>query len=459
MWTATPRQKLFLNASEDEVLYGGAAGGGKSDALLMFSIMRRMNIPKSKGLLLRRTFPELERANILRSMELLSGVPGCKYSSQMHRWTFPNKSILEFGYCEKEADVFKYQSAEYEDICFDEATQFTEFQFTYLMSRCRTTKKGVKTLIRAATNPGGVGHAWVKSRFIDVAPWGETYSYEVPGKGGKTLTRTRRFIPAKLDDNPHIGEEYYAMLEQLPEYQRKALKDGDWDIFEGQYFPEFKREIHVIEPFEIPDYWRRYIALDYGLDMLACYWIAMDMRRKAYVYKELYEPNLIISEAARRIKEVNGKDDVRTRYAPPDLWNRRQETGKSAADLFRENGIGLVKANNDRVQGWWNLKEWLKPYDDEQGIRTANLVIFKNCVNLIRCLPQLQRDPNDPNDVADEPHEITHSGDAIRYFLAGRPRSNTLKQPEIKWNFEWDRPKPSPGGIVVTEDFFKGGYN
>jgi phage terminase large subunit len=117
----------------------------------------------------------------------------------------------------------------------------------------------------------------------------------------------------------------------------------------------------------------------------------------------------------------------------------------------------LVKANNDRVQGWWNLKEWLKPYDDEQGIKTANLVIFKNCVNLIRCLPQLQRDPNDPNDVADEPHEITHSGDAIRYFLAGRPRSNTLKQPEPIYNFPSEKPKKT--GMEVTESFFKGGWS
>lgn len=161
--------------------------------------------------------------------------------------------------------------------------------------------------------------------------------------------------------------------------------------------------------------------------MLACYWIAVDEQGNAYVYKELYESNLIISEAAKRIKEVNGADEIYKRYAPPDLWNRRQETGKSAADIFKENGISLVKSNNDRVQGWYNVKEWIKPYitkDEQTGkeITTAALKIFGNCLNLIRCLPQLQHDEKNPNDVANEPHELTHGPDAIRGFCSTRPR-------------------------------------
>jgi phage terminase large subunit len=155
--------------------------------------------------------------------------------------------------------------------------------------------------------------------------------------------------------------------------------------------------------------------------MLAAYWIAVDTHNKAYVYKELYQPGLIISGAAEAIKKLKTEDIYRI-IAPPDLWNRRQETGKSAADLFRDNGLSLVMANNDRVQGWYNLKEWLKPYKDEQGIMTASLVITKNCTNLIRTLPQLQCDDKDPNDVATEPHNLTHAADGIRYFIAGRPR-------------------------------------
>ena len=202
--------------------------------------------------------------------------------------------------------------------------------------------------------------------------------------------RTRIFIPAKVQDNKFLIDadpDYIKRLDQLPEDQRRALRDGDWDTFEGQYFPEFNREIHAIEPFEIPKDWRRYRALDYGLDMLACYWIAVDGQGKSYVYKELYQDNLIISDAAKAILRVNGNDNIYSTFAPPDLWNRRQETGKSAADLFRENGVLLTKVSNDRVQGWYNLKEWLKPYEDEQGILTAKLVYLKTAPILLDASP------------------------------------------------------------------------
>lgn len=213
----------------------------------------------------------------------------------------------------------------------------------------------------------------------------------------------------------------------------KVVGLGEYGIPGGAYFDEFRSDIHVIEPFVIPSHWRRYRVLDYGLDMLACYFIATDTCNKAYVYKELYQPNLIISDAAKAILAMTTEDEkIYDTLAPPDLWNRRQETGKSAAEIFDDNGVYLTKANNDRVQGWYNLKEWLKPYQDEQDITTANLVITKNCNNLIRCLPQVQRDEKDPNDVANTPHELTHSVDALRYFVAGRPcptRIETIKSP------------------------------
>jgi phage terminase large subunit len=205
---------------------------------------------------------------------------------------------------------------------------------------------------------------------------------------------------------------------------------GDWDAFEGQYFDEFSRDIHVIEPFEIPQHWHRYITIDYGLDMLAAYWIAVDTQNKAYVYKELYQSNLIISDAAKAITNLIN-EDIYEICAPKDLWNRRQETGKSAAELFADNGVYLSQTDNNRVQGWYNLKEWLKPYKDEFGANTAHLLIFKNCVNLIRTLPQLQHDEKDPNDVANEPHELTHAPDAIRYWINGRPAPTVLPQPRI----------------------------
>jgi phage terminase large subunit len=223
-------------------------------------------------------------------------------------------------------------------------------------------------------------------------------------------------------------------LENLPEKERKAFLHGDWDIFEGQYFEEFNRNIHVVEPFVIPEHWHRYTAKDYGLDMLAQLWFAVDTQGNVYAYKELYESNLIISDAAKRIQVVNDKDNIKIRYAPPDLENRRQDTGKSAFDIFREYGESCTRADNRRIDGWLAVKEWLKPIDtkDEQTgemRKSSRLRIFSNCLNLIRTLPQVQRSEKDPNDVATEPHELTHMPDALRYFCIMRQRpSEPLKK-------------------------------
>lgn len=247
-------------------------------------------------------------------------------------------------------------------------------------------------------------------------------------------------MPSKVQDNKFLLEkdpEYVKRLENLNEKDKKALLYGDWDIFDGQYFTEFKREMHVIKPFEIPKHWRRYFTMDYGLDMLAGYWIAVDEEGYAYVYREIYQSGLIISDAAKAIKSLDD-DDIYAYFAPPDLWNRRQDTGKSAADIFSENGVPVVKAKNDRVQGWLDLHEWLKPCLDIFGKERPHLQIFENCLNLIRCLPGVQYDAKNPNDVAKEPHELTHAPDAIRYFVAGRPISadKPINDDEIPRDFE-----------------------
>lgn len=192
-------------------------------------------------------------------------------------------------------------------------------------------------------------------------------------------------------------------------------------------------------PFEIPDWWRWYITMDYGLDMLAAYLIAVDDHGRAYVVQEVYEgrdcgqgaEGLIIKDAAERVKQLAGGRNIYEYLAPPDLWNRRQETGKSVADIFAEHGVYLTKTSNDRVAGWLAVKEWLKVYEDEQGIQAANLRIFPRCTNLIRCLPQLQYDEKRPSDVANEPHELTHGPDAIRGFC-------------VYWTTKGQPPKAQP---------------
>ena len=228
-------------------------------------------------------------------------------------------------------DVYQYQSAEYDVIRFDELTHFTEYMYVYMISRCRGAN-GYPKHIKSSTNPGGVGHSWVKERFIDIGPYNQIHKCKT--ETGEEITRL--FIPSFVTENKFLMEkdpDYIKRLDALPEKERKALKEGNWDIFDGQYFKDFDRSVNVIEPFDIPKEWDRYRTIDYGLDMLACYWIAIDTHGNEFCYKELYEPNLIISQAAERIIEVNGDDKIRYTYAPPDLWNRNRDTGKSTAEV------------------------------------------------------------------------------------------------------------------------------
>jgi phage terminase large subunit len=212
---------------------------------------------------------------------------------------------------------------------------------------------------------------------------------------------------------------YIDTLENLPEDRKRADLYGEWDIYEGQYFSEWSREVHVCEPFEIPPSWRRYLTIDYGLDMFAAEWVAVNEYGYAFVYREFCKSGLTVSEAAEVIREIN--DQVYIAYAPPDLWNRRNDTGRSAADIFAEHGVYLARARNNRVQGWYDLKEWLHPIKDEQGEENCGIKFFRNCTEIIKCIPLLQFDQKDPNDVSKEPHNITHAPDAIRYFVAGHP--------------------------------------
>lgn len=408
----TEKQEQFINSKAFETLFGGAAGGGKSYGQLVDALLYALKYPKSKQIIFRRTFPDLEKSLIRVSLEFYPREVA-SYNSSKHIWTFKNGSIIDFGYIDSENDVYQYQSAEYDIIRFDELTHFTKYMYTYMISRCRGANPYPKH-IKSSTNPGGVGHSWVKERFIDVGEPNKIH--EVILDNGKKNTVI--FIPSFVQDNMFLlnnDPDYINRLELLPEKERQALLYGDWDIFDGQFFTEFNRNIHVCTPFEIPRDWRIYRTRDYGLDMCATYWIAMDYQMNIYVYKELYESDLIVSEAGRKINEMTN-EKIQIDYAPPDLWNRNKDTGKSTADIFAESGQYLTKADNNRVTGWLAVHEWLKPYTDEQGQLNSKLKIFSNCVNLIRTLPAVQHDEKNPNDVAVEPHELTHAPDALRYF-------------------------------------------
>ncbi len=417
----TKRQRAFVAAGEFEVLYGGAAGGGKSYGQLCDALIYALRYPGSKQLLLRRTYGELEKTLVRTALEMYPRAI-FKFEASRHCGRFANGSLLDFGSLDAPNDVYKYQSAEYDVIRFDELTHFTEDMYRYLLSRVRGANEFPKS-VKSTTNPGGLGHSWVKARFIDPAP--PDTAFEVGGL-------SRIFLPARLSDNAYLEKadpDYRRRLELLGERERKALLDGCWDLFEGQYFAEFDRGVHVVEPFALPRHWPRYRAVDYGLDMLACLFVAVDEQGRAYVYREVYQPGLIVSQAAARILE-NTHEKIAATFAPPDLWNRHKDTGRSTAEIFHTCGIPLRRAQNDRVQGWLELKEWLRPYPDEQGQTTAALRIFSTCRNLIRTLPALAISEHDPGDVAIHPHELTHAPDALRYFVAGRPRPAILRKQE-----------------------------
>lgn len=355
---------------------------------------------------------------------------------------------------------------------------YNQWNFTTSPLECTYKPTGQKILFRGFDDPlkltsitvdnGVLCWAWLEEAYEiddedDFNTFDESIRGEMPEGLFKQVTLTfnpwvnshwtkERFFD-NTDPNAFTLTTTYKCNEWLDEQDRKKIEDlaitnperfkvvglGDYGMPGGTYFDEFRKDIHVIDNFIIPDYWNRFITIDYGLDKLAALWIAVDTHGRAYVYKELYESNLIISNAAKRIIEVNGTDKIMLRYAPPDLWNRRQETGKSAIDIFAENGLHFVKSNNDRVRGWLNVKEWLNPYQDEQELMTANLVITKNCVNLIRTLPQLQIDEKNPNDVANEPHELTHAPDALRGFCAMRVCPTIVVKPKKKstlWMFK-----------------------
>ena len=403
----TPKQSRFISADADEVLFGGAAGGGKSYGQIADALIYALRYPGSKQLILRRTYPELDKSIIRQSLAVYPKEI-FKYSSSSHTGVFSNGSIIDYGYCDSENDVYRYQSAEFDVIRFDELTHFTKEMYVYLISRLRGAN-GYPKQMKSTTNPGSLGHKWVKERFIDIGRPEEKHFIN---------RQSRLFIPSLVSDNRFLlknDARYVKRLENLSEKDKKALLYGQWDIFEGRYFDEWDRDIHVCRPFELPAHWKRYACMDYGLDMLAVYFVAVDDEGKAYVYKEIYRPNLIISRAAQLIKSMIS-ENLTAFYAPPDLWNRRQDSGKSVAGIFARQGIILTKSVNDRQTGWYAVKEFLHPYTDGAGDKNRKLQIFSNCINLIRTLPALVHDGKNVNDVSSVPHEYTHGPDALRYF-------------------------------------------
>lgn len=384
--------------------YGGARGGGKSWAVVHKAAGGALRYPGIQILLVRREFDEMENTLIGPLVRLLPP-QAASYSKSERRLSLCNGSVVKFGNLPGYGAAVegKYQGQSYDWLFLDEATNFTEEEFRGLCTCVRGVGE-IPRRVYLTCNPGGVGHGWVKRLFVDrdFRPGEDPADY--------------RFIPATVDDNRDLMEanpDYVRQLELLPEDKRRAHRYGDWDALAGVYFGEFAPEIHTCPPFDLPGGWSRYRAFDYGLDMFACLWVAVSPEGACYVYRECFQPGLVVSQAARRMLELTAPGErVVCTMAPPDMWSRVKESGKTMAALFAESGVGLLRAGNSRVQGWMALKELLQVGPGG----TPKLRIFRSCPRIIGDLQSLQHDRRNPNDAAKEPHGVTHGPDALRYF-------------------------------------------
>ena len=406
-------QTEFLAAPERDVLYGGAAGGGKSYAMLV-DPLRYAHKKAHRALILRRSMPEL-RELIDKSRELYpQAYPGCKFREVEKLWNFPSGAKIEFGFLERDADVYRYQGQAYSWIGFDEITHLpTEFAWNYLASRLRTTDSSIETYLRCTANPGGIGAHWVKKRYVEA----EEHNTSFIGKDGLS----RKFIPARLDDNPYLAKDgrYEQMLKALPPIQRRQLLEGNWDVAEGAAFVEFDPEAHVIVPFTLPITWERVKGIDYGYaSESCCLWGAVDrIDGTLVIYRELYRKNLTGLDLGRILTEMEVEDPFSVQgVLDTSSWARTGTTGPTVGETLQQLGHKLRRADKNRIQGKIQIHEYLKL----QQSGRPRLQIFNTCPNLIRELQSIPLSKTRPEDV--DTNASDHAYDALRYLIMSRPR-------------------------------------
>ena len=452
----TPKQAMFHASTANEVLYGGAAGGGKTKALIMDAFFRCATNPRTTAVIFRRTYQELKDTDIKEAMESYP-TEVCTYIAGNYEFRFKNGSKILFRHCENVADKNKYRGIEIQFLYFDELTSFEQEIYEFLKTRLRAKKSlGVVPIVRSASNPGDIGHSWVKKMFVDAGPYMSIQTQEIVSEalhGKKKKVRTQ-YIPALATENPFITDDYIFELEQKPEALRRALLNGDWDSFEGQVFKEFVNDpahyqdrlhTHVIAPFEIPQDWPRYFSFDWGYsDPFACQWWAIDHNGIAYLYKEWYgcvprkadtgielTPQQIMDGILEREQEES-RDNIRIlRVADPSIFDRSH--GESIADKMapgfygRQRGITFDPADNTRLSGKMEIHERLR--FDENG--RPKMYIFNTCDDWIRTVPNL---PYSTKKTGARKHEDIdtdaedHDYDATRYFLMEHPLAAKKKE-------------------------------
>ena len=447
-------QTEFLAAPEKEVLYGGAAGGGKSYALLV-DPLRYADNGNFRGLLLRRTLGELAEL-IDQSKKLYpKAFPSAYFRESKNLWVFPSGSTLLMSYVDKDQDVTRYQGQAFSWIGVDELGHYpTPYVWDYLRSRLRTTDQSIETYMRASANPGGVGGWWIKKMFIDRSepniPFaaadidsGEPLVYPPNHKKAGEPLFYRKFIPARLTDNPYLmaSGEYEAMLLSLPEVERRRLLDGDWDVAEGAAFSEFNRYRHVCDPFEIPSGWPRFRAADYGFSSPSCVlWGAVDHDGNIWIYREVYEKRLTADDLADTVYEAEAFDPpMYASILDKSCWNRIAGA-PSVAQTMIERGVRWLPSNSDRIAGKLQIHKRLQLNRETEE---AKLRIFSNCTNLIRTLPALPLSRTNSEDVDTKAED--HAYDALRYMCMAQQINNVNYN---SWAHRVKDTAPAPRDIV-----------
>ena len=424
-------QEEFLSASERDVLYGGAAGGGKSFALLA-DPLRYCTNPNHRGLLLRRTLDELTEL-IDKSRQLYpKAFPGAKFRESKSTWHFPSGATIWFTYLDKDKDVTRFQGQAFNWIGIDEITQYpTPYVWDYLRSRLRSTDPELQQnlYMRCTANPGGIGGWWIKKMYIDVGEHNKPFPASDVETGKPFLWPQghekegeplfyRRFIPARLTDNPFLmaDGQYEAMLRSLPEIERKRLLEGDWDVADGAAFPEFSRAKHVVEPFDLPTNWPRIRAADYGYASPSCVlWGAIDWDNNIWIYRELYVKQLTAEQLADRILEAEQLDPL-PHYTVLDssCWNKTG-FGPSIAETMMRCGVRWTPSDRNRIQGKMEIHRRLA---DDPRTNEPRLRVFSNCSNTVKQLAAIPLSKTNSEDVDTKAED--HAYDALRYMLMTR---------------------------------------
>lgn len=439
---------IFLQSPAYEVLYGGQAGGGKSDALVMGGL-RQIDHPQYKALLLRRTFPEL-RELIDRSLMIFPQVGGI-WNQVDHRWKFPSGATYQFGYCGTYAEAQQYQGQQYTWIGYDEIGQLEEERvWLFLMSRNRAAAPGLVRMMRASANPGGPGHAWLKRRFVSrCAPDGTVVEVDPDnlGSGVSPARRTTRaFIRATLRDNPALMEsdpEYENRLRLLPELEYRWLALGDWDAGAGLGLQELQRDKHLIQPLEaIPPHWMVFGAFDWGYQHPFSFGLfAADESGAVYLLdaiggRHLQPPDIVLRILDRLQALGIGPSRVRYTTAGHDCWadvKARGEHVPTIAEEFARLGLPLKKANISRVAGVQNIRRYIR-WKQRDLLTAAEYEVtprFRICDTpsnrrVFECLETRVSDPDDPEDILKTDADDRGEGgddayDMVRYGLASRP--------------------------------------